>query len=123
MTTIKFTAEIEPRPMPRPRFALGRTYAPKSIVEYKIMIKSAAMSAMKGNEPLTGELFCRMKFYRRFKSTSKRFGDADNLFKAVSDACNGVCYSDDAQLTAVTIEKHSDRNFPRVEVEIIERRD
>lgn len=117
MEQIRILVPIEPRPMPRPRFSRGRVYAPKEIVEYKSAIRAAAVTAMKGREPLTGDLSCVVKFYRKFKASSRRFGDGDNLFKAITDALNGVAYFDDAQITRATIEKYQSA-FPKVEVEI-----
>ena len=117
---LTFSIPVEPRPMPRPRFSKGRTYTPKDVSEYKQKIQSAAIVAMDGAASMTGELRCAMKFYRKFKHTSRRFGDSDNLFKAVADACNGICYLDDAQIVSATIEKHTDKIFPRVEVLITE---
>lgn len=115
---IELTIGIEPRPMPRPRFANGKTYAPQDISNYKEFIRWQAALAMRGREPLAGELKCSMKFYRKYKRTSRRFGDLDNLFKAVADALNGICYADDAQIISATIEKFVDKNFPRVEIKI-----
>lgn len=73
---------------------------------------------MAGRDPLEGALSAQIKFYRRYQRTSRRYGDADNLFKAVADACTGVAYIDDAQLVRVLIEKHTDKKNPRVEIDL-----
>lgn len=71
---------------------------------------------MQGLEPMQGKLKATLKFYRKYKATSRRFGDCDNLSKAVLDACNGVIYVDDSQIISCTASKHtSDR--PRTEFE------
>jgi len=115
---IKFCAECEPIPQPRPRLSkFGGVYFSKEIQEYKKKIKLAAISAMQGLEPMQGELKVNLKFYRKYKRTSRRFGDCDNLSKAVLDACNGIIYADDSQVVSCTASKHtSDR--PRTEFEI-----
>lgn len=113
---LEFKIPIEPRPMPRPRFANGRTYTPQEFVDYKEQVKASAVKAMDGVQPLKGELKCVMRFFRKFNRSSRRFGDCDNLFKAVADALNGICYEDDSQIVVASVEKHVDKENPRVEV-------
>ena len=117
---IKFTVEVEPLPQPRPRFSRGRCFQPKPIVEYKAAITQAARLAMANREPMTGELSAVIKLFRKYKSTSRRFGDLDNHAKAILDALNGVCFVDDSQVVKLTVEKYTDKDNPRVEVEIEE---
>lgn len=118
---IEFTvAEEEPRPMPRPRFTKGRAYTPRHIRDYQSACRQAAVVAMRGHEPLQGELSCTLKFYRKFKPSSRRFGDSDNLYKAATDALQGVCFNDDSQIVKATIEKHADKISPRTEFRIEE---
>ena len=118
MKKIEFTVRIEPRPMPRPRFTRGRTYTPKDIRIYQAACRQAAAVAMHGREPLQGDLACTLKFYRKFKASSRRFGDGDNLYKAATDALQGVCFCDDSQIVIATIEKHTDKISPRIEFSI-----
>ena len=115
---MKIRLEIDPRPQPRPRFTRGRTFTPAEIVQYKTAISLAAKSAMEGKPPIEGEVQAKMKFTRKFKATSKRFCDADNLFKAVADALNGIAYLDDAQIVESSVAKIKGE-VPSVEVEII----
>ena len=117
---IKFAVEVEPLPQPRPRFSRGRCFQPKPIVEYKAAITQAARLAMANREPMTGAVVMTIKLYRKYKSTSRRFGDFDNHGKAICDALNGVIYLDDSQIVKCTVEKYTDKNFPHVEVEIEE---
>ena len=120
MLTLKLTIPIEPLPQPRPRFSYGRCYQPARIVEYKAEIAKAARLAMKDSEPMTGELSAVIRLYRKYKRCSRRFGDFDNLAKAITDACNGIVFTDDSQIVRCSIEKFTDKEKPRVEVEIQE---
>ena len=118
---MKFIVEVEPLPQPRPRFSrFGGVYFPKSFQEYKATISKAAVLAMQGLEPMTGELKAVLKFYRKYKRISRRYGDCDNLSKAVLDACNGIVYADDSQIISVGCTKYTDKNAPRIEIEISE---
>lgn len=117
---INFTVEVEPIPQARPRFSKFGAYEPKRNTEYKKAVATVARAAMGGREPMTGELSAVIKLYRKYKRCSRRFGDFDNLAKAVTDACNKIVYDDDAQIVRCTVEKYTDKNFPRVEVEISE---
>lgn len=120
MNTIIFTVAVEPLPQPRPRFFRGRCYQPARIVEYKATVAQAAKLAMKDQQPMIGELSAVIKLYRKFKRCSRRFGDFDNLAKAITDACNKICFVDDSQIIRCTVEKYTDKNFPRAEIEISE---
>ena len=120
MLTLKFTVPIEPLPQPRPRFSRFGVYEPKKITEYKKAIAAVAKLAMKDSEPMTGELSAVIRLYRKYKRCSRRFGDFDNLAKAVLDALNKIVYDDDAQIVKCTIEKYTDKLNPRVEVEVQE---
>ncbi len=120
MWTIKFTVATEPLPQPRPRFSRGRCYQPVRIVEYKKAISQAAKIAMCGREPVTCAVKMTVKLYRKYKIISRRFGDFDNLAKAITDACNKIVYADDSQIVRCTIEKHTDKLNPHIEVELSE---
>lgn len=108
----------EPIPAARPRFSGKRAYQPKRNVEYRKLVQSAARSAMGGQEPITGTLSAVIRLYRKFKPTSRSYGDWDNHGKAISDALNEIVYADDAQLVRVTVEKYCDKENPRAVVEI-----
>lgn len=59
----------------------------------------------------TGAVKVDIKVFRqanKFKSgvTSRQFGDADNLAKAILDACNGILWIDDAQVVDLHITKN-----------------
>ena len=117
---IKFTVPIEPLPQPRPRFSRFGVYEPKKITEYKKAIAAVAKLAMKDSEPMTGELSAVIKLYRKYKRCSRQFGDFDNHAKSICDALNKIVYADDSQIVRCVVEKFTDKENPRVEVEINE---
>lgn len=102
---MKFEVQAEPRPQPRPRFGRGRCYEPAAIKTYKAAVRSAAIAAMNGQPPTSTAIAVTLKFRRKFETTSRRFGDADNLAKAALDAMTGVVFVDDSQITRLAIEK------------------
>ena len=112
---VKFEMEIEPIPQARARFGGGRCYESSRLREYKNTI--AKLAKAKGAEKLQGALSVSIKLYRKFKATSRRFGDFDNLAKAVCDSLNGVCYDDDSQIVRCTVEKIQSAT-PKIEIEI-----
>ena len=107
----------EPVPQSRPKFSRGRCYEPKRCAEFKAKIRQAARIAMNGKEPITAPLSCVIKFYRKYKRTSRRFGDCDNLYKAVTDAMNKIVYEDDSQIVRCIVEKLTG-DTPKIEVKI-----
>ena len=117
---MKFTVQAEPLPQPRPRFGRGKVYEPARVQKYKLAVKLAAENAMQGKLPTLQAVSCRLKFWRKFAPTSKRFGDCDNLAKAVLDACNGVLFVDDAQVVSLQVDKRQSTTTAGVEVEINE---
>ena len=113
---IKIIVPIDPLPQPRPKFGNGRAYQPKRIVAYKDFVKMAAQSAMRGKNIFDKCVTIELKFYRKFKPTSRNYGDFDNLAKAICDALNGIVYKDDSQIVRCVIEKRQDKDNPRVEI-------
>lgn len=105
-------------PAARPRFNGRRAYQPKRNVEYRQMIQSAARLVMSGKQLLTGELFANVKLYRKYKRTSRIFGDVDNHLKAIFDGMNQIVFCDDAQICRCTVEKFTDKNNPRAIIEV-----
>lgn len=119
---MKFEVGVDPKPMPRPRFArFGRVFFTKDIRDYQAVVRQAAIET--GCGKLEGEVSARLRFYGRFKASSRRAGDCDNLAKAVLDALNGVCYEDDSAVTSLQVEKIQDKENPRIEVELCQRAD
>lgn len=75
---------------------------------------------MFGKQLLKGEVSAVVRIYRRFKTTARNFGDADNHLKACLDALNKITYLDDSQICRCVVEKYRDKNNPRVEIELEE---
>ena len=60
-----------------------------------------------------------LEIFRRFKNTSQRYGDLDNLAKGILDALNKILYADDSQIVSLTAEKYQSTE-PRIEISIAE---
>ena len=114
---MKITIFLDPLPQSRPRFSNGRAYEEKRLTNYKEMLKWCFAAKMEGTPPTPAPVVVDIKFFRKYKASSRRFGDCDNLAKAVLDACNGVLWQDDAQITRLTASKFTSQ-FPRVEIDI-----
>lgn len=115
---MKFSIEIEPLPQPRPRFSHGRCYEPARITKYKKALGLFATSAMQGKPPTTAPVKILLKLWRKYKPTSKRYGDFDNHAKSICDALNKILWLDDSQVVTCTVEKYQGK--PKVEIEVTE---
>jgi Holliday junction resolvase RusA-like endonuclease len=115
---MKFEVGVEPLPQSRPRFSRGRCYEPAKMAAYKKQIREAAIVEMSGRQPTLNAVSVVIKLYRKFKTTSRRFGDADNHLKAILDSLNCVVFADDSQVVKVMVEKYEGK--PKVEVEVTE---
>ena len=118
---IKIVVSGDVVPAARPRFGAGRCYQPKRNVEYRRRIQASAVAAMDGREPLKGEISAAVKLYRKYKPTCRQFGDVDNHLKALFDGLNQIVFDDDSQIVRCTVEKFSDKEQPRAEIEIEQR--
>lgn len=116
---IKIVVTGDAVPAARPRFN-GHAYQPKRNMEYRARVKNAAYSAMAGREPMTGAVAVCVRLYRRYKPTTKQFGDADNHLKAILDGLNQIAFKDDSQICRCLVEKFKDAENPRAEIEIEE---
>jgi Holliday junction resolvase RusA-like endonuclease len=132
----------KPVPKARARVATRRfgnrvvahAYTPKTTADFEMTVRTAALRAMVGMEPLTGALFARVTCVLPIPASwPKRKRDAalagsmyhtsrpdlDNLKKAVFDAMNGVVFNDDSQVVSDAGEKRYG-DEPRVDVFIQE---
>lgn len=113
---MKIIIEGDPIPAGRPRFDGRRCYQPARTREYRLEVEKSARLAMRGRAPMTGALSAVIKLYRKFKPTSRRFGDVDNHLKAIFDGMNQIVFADDSQIVTCAVEKHSDAQNPRAEI-------
>jgi Holliday junction resolvase RusA-like endonuclease len=133
MTCVRFSVPGAPVAKARPRFTQnGHAYTPDKTRSYEAIVKLCAMKAMKGKKLLTGAIslsvtafFPIPKYFTkaiREKALSgelwhQKKPDWDNVGKIVSDALNGVVFSDDAKVSRAIVEKRYSE-FPRVEVSV-----
>lgn len=54
--------------------------------------------------------------YRAYVYRPRRIGDLGNRLKALEDALQGFCYSDDDQIVSIEAHRADDKDFPHVEV-------
>ncbi len=77
--------------------------------------KYKAVAALIGkrilHEPLDGNVAVFLHVYR-----ARRIGDLDNFLKATLDACRGVLFEDDKQVTEIHAYRNDDPKRPRVDV-------
>ena len=119
---IKFTADIDPIPLARPRVntQTRQAFYPAKSKMFKKELSFIAKGAMKDRPPLTGELKAVVNLYRKFKPDVRQFGDIDNHLKAIFDALNGICFADDSQIVEVDCQKF--KGEPKIEIQIEELR-
>ena len=116
---MKITIETNPVPLARTRFSKGRAYLPERSRNYRELIQAATVLQLpKDFAPYDDEISCRLKFYHKYKRSARIFGDIDNHIKAVFDALQGILFKDDAQIVSCRADKYTDKNNPRVEIEI-----
>lgn len=109
---LKFTVYGPPVPKGRPRFGKGRTFTPKRTLDYEKAVVAAAKSA--GIELITGPVQFSVDLFL----PDLRRRDLDNLCKSISDALNGLAYSDDSLICILRATKQVDRKNPRAEVDV-----
>ena len=106
-----FDIPIDAVPQGRPRFYKGRTYDPPASKQFKRDLALLVNSLRKDSAFFTGKVKVRIDVYRaatKFKKgvTSRRYGDIDNLAKAILDALTGICWQDDSQISELQITKN-----------------
>ena len=121
---VKFTIPGEPIAQGRPRFSthggFARAYDPKKSKDGKSVVRMCAKDAVDEanlTEPLSGPLLMMIQFgiplpksaYRKRTPVTRAWRtkkpDLDNLIKLVKDACSGVVYLDDNQVSRIVAEK------------------
>lgn len=121
---LQFHIDGDPVPKGRPKFTnragFMRTYTPKQTVEYELLVRQAAKSAMGPTDlletPVGVYLYIRLPIP---KSHSKKRREAclsglekpikkpdlDNLAKSILDGFNGVIWKDDSQIVSLHVTK------------------
>ena len=118
---ISIVVDGDPIPAARPRYSVRQVYQPRRNAEYRVKVQAAAKAAMGGRTPMTGEVVASVRLYRKYKPSARNFGDVDNHLKAIFDGMNQIVFGDDSQITRCVVEKFTDKNKPRAEIEIEER--
>lgn len=116
------TFELPGPPVGKARARVTRwgAYTPKKTQQHEAAIREAARQAMGEAKPIEGPLKAALVFCMPIPASwpKKRRQealeglawptgkpDADNLAKAVLDACNNVVYRDDSQIVALIVGK------------------
>lgn len=124
VAVIRFTVPGEPVGKGRPRaFRIGnsvRMHTPDKTARYENLVAMAAQQAMSGIALVDGAVEIELLLVTvppaswskkkraaalaaEIRPTTKP--DCDNVFKAIADACNGIVWVDDKQITDVVIRK------------------
>ena len=123
--TLVVTFEVEGNPIPksRPRFArrgqFVQTYTDAKTIDYETHVAMKARQAIGASEPLQGALtvFLYLRYTIPASYTKKRKEaclrgveypkkiDIDNVYKSITDAMNGIVYTDDSQIVEAHIKK------------------
>lgn len=113
-----FTIPGQPLPKERPRFGKGRSFtSPATRAAEKRVALSFQEQAGIGHsidEPLTVPLKVVANFYRKNGVTA----DLDNCYKLLTDALNGIAWTDDKQIKKIRANYFVDPDQPRTEIEI-----
>lgn len=115
---VSFFVPGEPQGKGRARIGkvgnFARMYTPAKTVAYEGLIALAAQDVMQGRALFEGSVLIELRIFhatpqsmskkRKALALAGKIGcrkkpDADNVLKAVCDACNGVVWKDDVQAT------------------------
>lgn len=116
---MKIVIDGDPKPQGRIRFARNHAHYSKADVEYREQISWQARQQWH-KAPLEGEICAGVKLYRKYKRTAPQFGDVDNHLKSLFDGLSGIVFNDDRQVVRCVVEKFTDKENPRAEIEITE---
>lgn len=114
MSSFRFTVQGPPVGKQRARVFRDRdtgkiiAATPKRTREYERAVKFVARLLLPHGWPTDRSYRLRVAFTGR--------SDVDNVFKAVADALQGVCYANDRQITAAGCERLPERDPARTEI-------
>ena len=112
VTSFAFVVHGPPVPKGRPRmWSGGHAYTPKRTRDYEARVKDRARASVPSDWPKDKQYSLTIKVYRHTKR-----GDLDNFVKAVSDALNGIAWTDDRGVMELYAVMDLDRVNPRTEV-------
>lgn len=104
-----FTLDLPPSANRYWRHAKGHTYLSPEAKAYRDVAGWQARAA--GCQPMAGAVGIEVKVFR-----ARKAGDLDNSIKVLLDSLQGICYTDDKQITELHAYRHDDPKEPRVEV-------
>jgi Holliday junction resolvase RusA-like endonuclease len=120
---VTFSVDGDPVPKSRPRFArrgtFVQTYTDAKTIDYETQVAMKARQAIGSSEPLKGALtvFLYLRYTIPASYSKKRKEaclrgveypkkiDIDNVYKSITDAMNGIVYTDDSQIVEAHITK------------------
>ena len=77
----------------------GQPFNPQEYSAFKDALGYYAAAAMKGHMPFLSPIKISAKVFTRYEPFSLNAGDWDNHAKAICDALNSICYTDDKLIT------------------------
>lgn len=96
----------------------GSHYNETGYRTFKEELGCIARQAMKGREPLTGQVRVEIKIYRQRKPDSLQYGDLDNHLKAILDSISGICFKDDRQVISAAVDLYT--GAPSIRIKVME---
>lgn len=117
---MRITLKITPVPLGRPRVNTSNRgrYLPKRSQDFRENLQWLLLNETKIGKPFKKPLKVELHFYKPLKTTVRKYGDIDNLVKAVLDACNGILWLDDSQIVELHCYKH--KGAGKIEIEVVE---
>lgn len=114
MTYIRLTLDGDPIPKGRPRHGKGHSFTPKRTRDAEQSIRDRVN--LLDVKPYDGPVSVSLVFY----CETRRRTDLDNLVKLVTDALNGIAYTDDHLIHRITasLYRRAIGETPRTEVRI-----
>ena len=116
---MKLTVEITPIPLERNYHGKRKNFLPEKSRVFRENFQWLLMNERRFIKQYLGALKVTLHFYKPARPTAKtRYGDIDNLAKAVLDACNGILWLDDSQIVELHGYKHKGEG--KIEIEVVE---
>jgi Holliday junction resolvase RusA-like endonuclease len=117
---MKIIADLTPVPLERMTNQKDsrKRFLPKRSADFRNALQWYFNANFRDN-PLVNPLAVTLHFYKNANITAKtRYGDIDNLVKAVFDAGNEILWLDDSQIVELHAYKHTGAG--KIESEVIE---